>query len=482
MYALRYVFGSLLLAMATLPGHATIVVNSVEDANTDSNRIACQKGVPHLNKFCTLRAAVTLVNKGVDFRLTLLRGEYEIEAGPIPISAKRITIDGKGDGQRETTLSCGFESAAFTVQSGARLVLRHLRIEECQPLVNDGGLELILVFLKGDLLKLRNAIWNSGDLLVDQSTIVGFNSDIEGGAILNKNEGKVTITHSRITGNTAPFGGAISSRSGTLAIDSSYFESNAAFAASGGAISTRGNTITTIRDVSFRGNRATKNGGAFASSGSADGTFERVSFFSNAALAGSGGALSLFNGSHEITNATFGENDAAYDGGAIWAGPPINNQWVSVQFSTVVDNHAGKLGGGIHAPAKLRIGNSVVARNTAGGNPDCGPDLHSVGNNIFGVIDGCLDETSDLTGTASAPFNPGLGTKIEYDPAAVHGASVEQFFDPVTNKMALYEPLPPSSPVLGGGVTCVSEDQRKVSRLPATESGCDIGAIEIKKK
>lgn len=79
---------------------------------------------------------------------------------------------------------------------------------------------------------------------------------------------------------------------------------------------------------------------------------------------------------------------------------------------TLYDN----LGGGIFSTSPVTLRNTIVAGNAddTGAPLDCDGSIVSEGHNLIGATDRCLIDDSaatgpDLTGTAAAPLDPGLG-------------------------------------------------------------------------
>jgi predicted outer membrane repeat protein len=173
-------------------------------------------------------------------------------------------------------------------------------------------------------------------------------------------------------------------------------------------------------------------------------------------------------GAVTIRNSTFSGNSAGNHGGAIRSGAFFSPGTLTVVNSTFSGNSAHD-GGGIYSDGgdTAQLLNTLVAGNTAAGqSPDVfstansfgGHPVASLGHNLIGVRDGSSSSVwvaSDLTGTAAAPLNPGLG------PLADNGGP--------TRTMALL----PGSPAIAAADPSGAPptDQRGVARGPAPSIG-----------
>lgn len=221
---------------------------------------------------------------------------------------------------------------------------------------------------------LRSALTISNSTFTTNSAIGSVPANSQGGAIYIDGlwpDGGLTLTisGSTFTGNTTyNSGGAIYfnlyENAGGLTVQNSTFSNNAVVggsAALGGAISGGGTTIgantgnppVIITGSTFNGNSVRR---------------------SSSSLDGSGGALAFAQqAAVTIANSTFSGNSALgssfnANGGAIYI---INNSTrFEIIHSTIANNTAGWVGGGITSSSNGRIRNSIIANNSAnnGGN------------------------------------------------------------------------------------------------------------------
>ncbi|MBE7709619.1 MAG: hypothetical protein E7Z93_04135 [Cyanobacteria bacterium SIG32] len=191
--------------------------------------------------------------------------------------------------------------------------------------------------------KVSDSQINDSTTTISESLFEGNSASI-GGALFNHN-GKTEITLTEFNNNKADFGGAIYSTTSShaeLSIKDSAFTGNTAKSA--GAVDAFGKT--TIENVVFTNNSATDanddGGGALFLGSVSDSTLKNVTFDGNTS-AGVGGAIATRTAAQgnnsalkmTITDASFTNNSAAKEGGAIYsaADVTINAQDSNVTFS-----------------------------------------------------------------------------------------------------------------------------------------------------
>ena len=246
-------------------------------------------------------------------------------------------------------------------------------------------------------------------------------SHVDGGAIRLLNGAQVSIEDSSFSGNSATYGGAVSTASKDVELS--------------------------VSGSSFTGNRASGSGGAIGASWTGGGriSVSGSSFVKNSTQEGDGGAIETTYSKLDIVNSTFSANEAGDDGGAV----KINeNAEVTIAHSTFVDNWSdehqanaiSKTGG------KAWLRNSIVASEADG--EDCVGAWEHVGN--LSTDGTCGDRPGD---------NPRLGD--------------------LTGSPAYY-PLRDRSPAVdyADPEFCLETDQ---VGTPRPQGGaCDIGAIEAR--
>ncbi|MFO7641750.1 MAG: choice-of-anchor Q domain-containing protein [Candidatus Competibacteraceae bacterium] len=253
-----------------------------------------------------------------------------------------------------------------------------------------------------------------------------------GGGIFGAEEATVSLTATRVTGNTADFsgGGIWNSAGGTLMIDRGTLAGNAAGSFGGGIFNAGALTVTRS---TLHGNTVGYSGGGLLNAG--------VAILTNSTLSGNrserfAGAIEAERGTLRIVHGTLVGNVAAGSGSGISSGP----------------------GGDV------TLVNSVLA--------NAGP-----GGNCAGPAAAWRDAGYNLASDSSCGLDPATGSRVDphprLGPLADHGGGTlthaPQFGSPAIDA------IPPARCPVG-------DDQRGVGR-PQDGDGdgeprCDIGAVE----
>jgi len=185
---------------------------------------------------------------------------------------------------------------------------------------------------------------------IDGLTISGGRST-SGGAI--GNNGKLTLTNSTITSNSAYLGGGggIYSVDGTLTIINSIISNNIAENDAGGGIYSYGGTVS-VTDSQISDNIGGDGGGIFNEDSTLTVKYSTIS--GNEGRDG-GGIFGGFFGDSTIISCTISNNNAVTGGG-------VRGANLTIQNSTISNNTAGA-GGGIFALENLTINNSTISNN-----------------------------------------------------------------------------------------------------------------------
>lgn len=289
-------------------------------------------------------------------------------------------------------------------------------VSECSFIDNYVGHGLLNYYNGG-------AIYNEdGNLIVTDCLFNGNYASRHGGAIYSKN-GDVTVTDSIFKNNKArKDGGAIYNKKGNLTVTGSKFKKNKG--RDGGAIYHENGALT-VTDSLFKKNKARNVGGAIFNEG--DATITDSTFNGNIAADILLGGSAIFNmGTMTITGSKFKNNDAtASDGGAIFnfggititetiftnnAGGAIVN-WlgdVSLTESTFTENTADFNGAGIYNfLGDVTVTNSTFTGNSA--NEDAGA-IYNLSGDL--TVTGSVFDANLAAGNAGAILNWGV-TVIE---------------------------------------------------------------------
>ena len=252
----------------------------------------------------------------------------------------------------------------------------------------------------------RRAINNAGSLDLNNCTITGNTSDVNGGGLENNNE--AVVTNCTFQGNTATVnGGAIAAEFTTRVINCTI----------GGIFSEESNIAST------------GNGGGIDATGNL--TLEGCTIVGNTATAGNGGGIENAK-SVAMTNCTITRNTAGGTGGGLDNSPET---FARVEASTIVGNTATQGGGIYNKGSEVHLYDSIVANNTGGdvaghsfttqdGNALYFIAYYQNGNNLFGDSAIVTDDPSGLHDDGGNQF------------------SADPLLGPLQNKVARLRPWP----------------------------------------
>lgn len=274
---------------------------------------------------------------------------------------------------------------------------------------------------------------DQGNMLLERVTLSGNSAELDGGAIYTFN-GFLDIVDSSIDSNTATrFGGGLATDGGTTSLADTTVSSNTATDDGGGIAVHPGSVLTlttstisdnstedigggiysqsgnvTLIESTVSGNYSVTAGGGIATETSAM-QILRSTIHSNA-TDGDGGGIANAGGSVTLGLSTISGNTAGENGGGM---ANYAASRVDATNSTILNNSADGLGGGLWVAGEVNLGNSIVAQNTDGsGQPDISGTIFSRGTNIIGVNNGLFGTVNglngDMIGTVDVPLDPGL--------------------------------------------------------------------------
>ncbi len=357
-------------------------------------------------------------------------------------------------------------------------------------------------------------IFNTGNLIVENSVFLENYSGFRGGGIANS--GVFTVNNSTFSDNSGEGGGIYNSSYQLSTITMTTFSNNV-----GGGISNEGNLvianvflennngsairnsgILTITMGLFTGNSNSSGGGIYNSGSLAISD----SHFEQNIAASEGGGIYSSNGVVTLFNSTLYNNSANYGGG-------VSNGEATMHIvgSTLYHNSADVKGGGIYNsrafwPGVLMITNTTLYTNSApigGGISNEGGHVYSVNNTVYsnvansgGGINNADDGLVQLTTTIIANHLTGgdcggnaIITSAGYNIASDSSCNLIEDgdmpdTDPVLGPLqdnggaTWTHALMPGSPAIDAGhdLACPATDQRGIPR-PLGEH-CDIGAYE----
>ncbi len=322
----------------------------------------------------------------------------------------------------------------FRVTGGAHVTLDTLRIvrgredtPECQGGVVScgGGLKVeagaVMTLTQSAVLSstagVGGGLYNSGTLIVTDSTLSGNLTGNAGGGILN--EGAMTVTGSTFSGNSAGFAGGGIWNEGAMTVAGSTLSRNSA-GQWGGGIDNASGTLT-VADSTLSGNSALEFGGGI-----------------------------LNDGTLRVENSTLSGNSADLFGGGI-----MNYGMLTMTHGTLSGNSALDLGGGLFSAfGTLNYAGTLIANSPTGG--DCYIDSGTIGINTNNLVE-----------------DGSCGAALSGDPLL--DALADNSGDTFTFALLPGSPALDAVPVLS---CTLATDQRGVSRPQPAGGNCDIGAFE----
>jgi CSLREA domain-containing protein len=380
---------------------------------------------------CSLREAISAANASPGLDTVRLRtGTYRIElfgsddnnaAGDFDIRDS-VIID--GEGPESTIVDAKFLDRAFDVGpgapaitvtikdlkirnglsfggqnggavfNGATLLLDNVHIENSESQTfggavhNAGTLSINNSIFSGNTADFGGAISSSSNVTMNLSTVVDNEAGQTGGGIRH-DLGRFDITNSTVAANTAGTSGGGIYNSGFMVIDLSAIESNVA--GTGGGIHNIGGLE--IIESTIRSNVAPSHGGGIRQSGHMNIKASTI----NHNHAGANGGGGVFNDplrTMTALNTTFSNNRSDDHGGGIYNNAGVVgllHVTIAENVADADDNGVGD-GGGLHS-VFLAIGaeRSLIGDNTDRGGeaPDCSSDLEFVGPNFLEDVAGC---------------------------------------------------------------------------------------------
>ena len=244
------------------------------------------------------------------------------------------------------------------------------------------------------------AIWNSGFINLDNSSLVNNSAYDFGGGIYNE-RGTIYGHDNVFSYNSCQVGGAIFNESYAIHLDRSIFFKNITDAAP----AILNNFDLSLSDSTIISNTSNTYAGGILNGGNMD--LRGVTISGNQALNGSGGGI-FTEGQLTIENSTISGNSSTADGGGIY-----NSIFTGIYNSTITGNQASSNGvagngGGVYTRPfyTFIIRNSIIYGNhhKSGSiqySDDCNGTLLTQHYNLVGTISGCILENSqgyDLLG------------------------------------------------------------------------------------
>ena len=272
-----------------------------------------------------------------------------------------------------------------------------------------------------------------------------------GGGIANV--GKLTITNSIVTGNTAYDNGGGIANGGEIMITNGIITGNEAFIDGGGIFSSGSMSLTGIEITK---NTANRSGGGI-SINSAYGGVTRCTITGNTANSNGGGIQS--NGLLEMASSVIAGNRTG-SGTTGYGGGIYNEGTAGIWACTIAGNFAYGYGGGTYTSGDTRIIGSIVAYNIRTSNTMSDVMTAKNNNSITGVSYSLIRYVTP-EGTNNKPFVEDWGNNI----LPPQGSST---INPRFVKIPSI-----SETTTGAGYTAANWDLRLQSDSPAIDKGYD---------
>jgi len=355
-------------------------------------------------------------------------------------------------------------------------------------LFNAGSLSLSHSSITGDSALVGGGIYNSGNMLLDQTPVSGNTASSKGGGIANT--GTLSITYAALSNNQATgtvanpvASGGAADNSGTLTITNSTLNGNTA-ATSGGAIENESAGTLRVTNATLAGNSATSGGGLdnngtsfFVNSTVADNA-------ANGGIAGglnleSGGRASLYNTIVALNTITSGTSSTPSDiVGFVAAGSQSN--LIGTGGSGGLQNKANGNLVNVAAPLLGTLSNN-------GGPTETIALLASSFSGTLTAGSPSVTGVSSLAGLGLGQTVTGAGVPAGTTIQAVNTATGTLTLSAAATATASSASLTVSSPAIDHGVASIlgvtipTTDERGAVRGPAglnAGSAPDIGAYE----
>jgi hypothetical protein len=327
------------------------------------------------------------------------------------------TVYVAGNGIDSTIIDGGGNDRIFEITSGVECKIENLTLRNGYT-SNFGG-----------------AIYNFGNLSVNNSFITNNNALDNGGGIYNNSNATATFTNSTIAGNTsgdrgggvfnfnasASFteviikentcdfdgGGIYNDNNSNATFSNTEISSNMSQSLGGGFFNKSSSTAT-FTNVTIAGNSAQDNGGGIYNDNNSTATFIHSIIAGNITQA-SGGGIYNVDATAQVTNTSISGNTSPEGGGGV-----VNRSGMA-NFSsvTIAGNNAQILGGGIYSfiNSTTTFTNSIIAKNTATDGSDMFTDGTSAVNASHSLIGDDSDSSfpsgnGNIVGTSGSPVDP----------------------------------------------------------------------------
>jgi uncharacterized repeat protein (TIGR01451 family) len=319
----------------------------------------------------------------------------------------RLTLGGIRDDNTAGSLTIVNNSVSITNQSGGAVVIdgsgltTHNDVFQIHRTADDAfSVRITGVTIQGGGGGIL--VFGGSSLRLDDVVIQNNTTTENGGGILAA-DSSVQLNGTTVRNNTGDQGGGIfiTGRTATLQVFNSLIANNASVRTGpggGGGICADDISDVTITGSQIVGNGAASSGGGLLSTVAGTLTIAS-STFANDHADGGGGGVYLRQAPAGVSDGTFAMTDVTISGNrALFGGGVVNENTRNnlLRNDTIAFNTATQTGGGVlcsRTAGGLTFVNTIVAKNTAGSNPDV-----DTRGNIATMIDGTNNFIGDNTG------------------------------------------------------------------------------------
>jgi len=428
---------------------------------------------------CTLRAAIQEANALAGRDVVMLSDlAYTLTIAPaVPLDETtgdldiRDDLDLIGGPAGGTIVDANRLDRVFLVDVGRVVTIRGVTIqnglvppigEGGGALLNLGNLTLTDCAVLQSVTDLGGGIFNAAGatLTLDGTSVRGNRADDAGGGV--RNEGTLRLDASEVIDNVAGRDGGGIANAAELTVSGCTIQGNravgrGALPGDGGGLANEAGGIATITQTFVKLNAAGGQAAGILNAGDLNVSASAIKV--NAAIAPGGGIAT--SGTLACVNTSISTNSSATAGGGIATSGTTTLNNVTLVFNT----SAGQAGGIAESGGTTKLGNTILAANTAPSGAECTGALVSAGYNLLGDLAGCTlagDATGNVVGQ-----DPRLAP-----PAANGGPTPNHALLAGSPAINAGNPAPPGS----ADDACATTDQRGVARPQGGR--CDIGAYE----
>lgn len=462
----------------------TIVVSTLNDVIANDGQCALREAIIAANtdsafSDCAAGSGADVISFDASlpvpavFNLTISGTNEDLSfTGDLDILST-LTITGTGSGN--IVLDGNGADRVLDIRPGANLTLSGVTVRNGNPIgsVEGGGIRVQASLTLSNSLVTGNqsgGIFNNGGGMV--LTAVSITNNSSGQGIQNINQGVLTYNGGQVSENPS---GGISNGTATASLIDLVVSNNGG----SGGVANSGATLShlTLSQSTVISNTAVNGGGVYNSGVGAITDILDTTITGNTATASGGGIFN--NGTMTVNRSTLDNNHARTGGGIDHSGSSLQMTNTTINGNSVSDN-----GGGIYNRGSATLTHVTLAGNTANG-PDTGGNLFN--DEALLTLQNSIVANSDADGNCfySGGFVTSSGNNLDDGiTCAFNNAGDQVNTDPLLGSLqdngglTLTQALLSGSPAIGQGNDsfCTAVDQRGVTRPP---TACDIGAYEV---